>query len=133
MYQHQHALLPLEELKAVPQPVIVLLEVLLEKDPARRFQNPAELLKAVPTITDPIDTGRITREHLHRMPPAASRASTRKPAARLGPKKISVARLPVTGSDVFGRTAPASTNGCVGGMQQAALSLLSNARTPAPK
>ena len=28
---------------------------------------------------------------------------TRKPPARLGPKKISVARLPVTGSDVFGR------------------------------
>ena len=93
MYQHQHALLPLEELKAVPQPVIVLLEVLLEKDPARRFQNPAELLKAVPTITDPIDTGRITREHLHKMPPAASRAGTRKPAARLGPKKISVAQI----------------------------------------
>ena len=103
MYQHQHTLLPLEELEAVPQPVVVLLEVLLEKDPARRFQNPAELLKAVPTITDPIDTGRITREHLHKMPPAASRAGTRKPAARLGPKKISVARLPVTGSDVFGR------------------------------
>jgi hypothetical protein len=77
--------------------------VLLEKDPARRFQNPAELLKAVPAITDPINTGRITREHLHRMPPAASRGGTRKPAARLGPKKILVARLPVTGSDVFGR------------------------------
>jgi serine/threonine protein kinase len=28
---------------------------------------------------------------------------TRKPPARLAPKKISVARLPVTGSDVFGR------------------------------
>jgi serine/threonine protein kinase len=103
MYQHQHALLPLEELEAVPQSVVVLLEVLLEKDPARRFQNPAELLKAVPTITDPINTGRITREHLQKKPPAASPAGTRKPAARLGPKKISIARLPVTGSDVFGR------------------------------
>ena len=39
MYQHQHAPLPLEQLEAVPQPVVVLLEVLLEKDPARRFQN----------------------------------------------------------------------------------------------
>ena len=28
---------------------------------------------------------------------------TRKPPARLGPEKISVARLPITGSDVFGR------------------------------
>ena len=31
------------------------------------------------------------------------RGGTRKPPARLGPKKISIARLPVTGSDVFGR------------------------------
>jgi TolB-like protein len=33
----------------------------------------------------------------------ASRVRTRRPPARRGPKKISVARLPVTGSDVFGR------------------------------
>src|SRR6202035_2901923 len=51
MYQHLHAPLPLEQLKGVPQPVVVLLEVLLEKDPGRRFQNPAELLKAMATIT----------------------------------------------------------------------------------
>ena len=36
-------------------------------------------------------------------PATASRVGTRKPSARLGPKKISVAKLPVTGSDVFGR------------------------------
>ena len=104
MYQHQHAPLPLEQLEAVPQPVVVLLEVLLEKDPARRFQNPAELLKAIPTITGAIDAGRrITRQSLQKTPSTASRVGTRKPPARLGPKKISVARLPVTGSDVFGR------------------------------
>ena len=104
MYQHQHAPLPLEQLEGVPQPVVVLLEVLLEKDPGRRFQNPTELLKAMPTITGAIDAGRtITRQSLQKMPPAASRVVTRKPPARLGPKKISVARLPVTGSDVFGR------------------------------
>jgi serine/threonine protein kinase len=39
MYQHQHLPLPLEELEGVPQPVVVLLETLLEKDPAQRFQN----------------------------------------------------------------------------------------------
>ena len=50
MYQHQHAPLPLEQLEDVPQPVVVLLEVLLEKDPAQRFQTPTELLKAIPTI-----------------------------------------------------------------------------------
>jgi hypothetical protein len=38
--------LPLEELKGVPpRAAHALLEVLLEKDPARRFQNPTELLK----------------------------------------------------------------------------------------
>ena len=104
MYQHQHTPLPLEELESVPQPLVVLLEALLEKDPGRRFQNPRELLKAVPTITERIDAGRrISLAGLHKIPRAASRAGTCRPPARLGPKKISVARLPVTGSDVFGR------------------------------
>src|SRR6202051_2310434 len=43
MYKHQHAPLPLEQLKGVPQPVSVLLEALLDKDPTRRFKNPTEL------------------------------------------------------------------------------------------
>ena len=104
MYQHLHASLPLKQLEAVPQPVVVLLEVLLEKDPGRRFQTPTELLKAMPTITGAIDARRrITRQSLQKTPSAASRVGTRKPPARLAPKKISVARLPVTGSDVFGR------------------------------
>src|SRR6516162_10975479 len=58
MYQHHHAPLPLEQLKGVPQPVVVLLEVLLAKDPGRRFQNPAELLKVVPLVRDAIDAER---------------------------------------------------------------------------
>jgi serine/threonine protein kinase/tetratricopeptide (TPR) repeat protein len=104
MYQHQHSPLPLEELEGVPQPLVVLLAALLEKDPGRRFQNPVELLKAIPTITERIEAGRrITRDGLRKMPPAASRGGTRKPPARRSPKKVSVARLPVTGSDLFGR------------------------------
>jgi serine/threonine protein kinase/DNA-directed RNA polymerase specialized sigma24 family protein/tetratricopeptide (TPR) repeat protein len=136
MYQHQHAPLPRERLKDVPQPVVVLLDKLLQKDPAQRFQTPNELLKAIPTITIAIDAGRrITPESLQKTPPAATPIVTRKPSARLGqfvsfilgranvspsdtqggnpvlesrspgpvPKKISVARLPVTGRDVFGR------------------------------
>src|SRR6202049_2212013 len=136
MYQHQHASLPLDRLKKVSQPVVVLLELLLEKDPGRRFQNPTELLKAMPTRTGATAAGRrITRKSLQKMPPAASPLVTRKPTARLGqfvsfilgranvspsnaqggspvresrspgsvPKRISIARLPVTGSDVFGR------------------------------
>src|SRR5258705_12773656 len=72
MYQHQHAPLALEELEAVPQPVAILLEVLLDKDPGHRFQTPTELLKAMPTITDAIDLGRrITRQSLQRTPSTA--------------------------------------------------------------
>jgi serine/threonine protein kinase len=104
MYQHQHARLPVEQLKDVPEPVVVLLEALLEKDPARRFQNPTELLKAMPTVTDAVDTRRrITRQSLQKTPSSTSRVETRKRATRLGPKKISIARLPITGSDLFGR------------------------------
>jgi predicted ATPase len=104
MYQHQHRPLPFEQLKGVPQPIIILLEALLEKDPARRFQNPSELSKALPTLAGAIDAGRgITRQNLLQTLPLTSRAGTRRPPARLGPKKISVARLPVTGSEVFGR------------------------------
>ena len=104
MYQHQQAPLPRERLKDVPQPVVVLLEKLLEKDPSQRFQTPDELLKAMPTITGAIDARRrITRQRLLKTPPTASRVGTRRPPARLGPAEISVARLPVTGSQVFGR------------------------------
>jgi serine/threonine protein kinase/tetratricopeptide (TPR) repeat protein len=104
MYQHQHAPLPLDLLEAVPQPVVVLLQMLLEKDPGRRLQNPAKLLMAIPTITGAIDARRkITRQSLQRTPSPDSRVETRRPPPRLGPKKISVARLPVTGSHVFGR------------------------------
>ena len=104
MYQHQHAPLPLGQLKDVPQPVVVLLEKLLEKDPTQRFQTPSELLKAIPTMTDAIDAGdRITHQKLRKTPSTASRVETRKRPTRLGPKKISIARLPITGSDVFGR------------------------------
>jgi serine/threonine protein kinase len=104
MYQQQHAALPLEQLKPVPHPVVVLIGVLLEKDPRRRFQNPAELLKAIPTIVGAIEARRkITRQSLQKSPSTDSRVETRKSSARLAPKKISVARLPITGCDVFGR------------------------------
>jgi serine/threonine protein kinase len=104
MYQHLHAPPPLQELEGVPQPVIVLIEMLLEKDPGRRFQNPAALPKVIPPIMAAIDAGRrITRQSLRKTPSTASRIGTRRPPARPAPEKISVARLPVTGSNVFGR------------------------------
>jgi serine/threonine protein kinase/predicted ATPase len=104
MYQQQHAPLPLERLKDVPQAIAVLLEKLLEKDPAQRLQTPNELLQGIPTIATAVDAGRkITRQSLEKAPSSASRVGTRKPSVRSGPKKISVARLPVTGGDLFGR------------------------------
>jgi serine/threonine protein kinase len=104
MYQHQHAPLPLEQLRGVPQPVVVLLEILLEKDPARRFQNPSELLKTMPAIADAIDAGRrITSQNLQQIAPPTSHVGSPRKPAQARPKKISLARLPVTGSDLFGR------------------------------
>src|SRR5262249_33894792 len=58
MHKHQHAPLPVEQLNGIPQPLVVLIEVLLEKEPARRFQNPAELLEVMPLVKDAIDAGR---------------------------------------------------------------------------
>ena len=104
MSQHQHATLPLERLEGIPQPVVGLIEVLLDKDPSRRFQTPAELLKALPTIRGAIDEGlTIPYQGLGSKPDRDSYSVTRKPPARLGPEHISIARLPVTGSDLFGR------------------------------
>jgi hypothetical protein len=104
MYQHQHARLPLEQLEGLPQPVIALLGVFLEKDPSRRFQSPTELLETIPTITAAVGARRrITRQSLRKTRPAASGAATRKGPEKPGPKKVSIARLPITGSDVFGR------------------------------
>jgi predicted ATPase len=103
MYQHQHSPLPLQKLGDIPQPVALLLETLLEKDPRRRFQNPAELLGAMPNVTGAIDARHtITRQTLQKGA-SIDPAVTRSPKTRLGPKKVSVARLPIAGSGFFGR------------------------------
>jgi serine/threonine protein kinase/predicted ATPase len=104
MYQHQHAPLPVDQLEDVPEPVRVLIEVLLEKDPGQRFQNPTELLRVMPTITGALDSRhRITRQSLLQAPRPVSRRGKHKVPASQRPEKISVAKLPITGSDVFGR------------------------------
>ena len=104
MSQHQHAPLPVEKLEGVPQPVVSLLEVLLDKDPERRFQTPAELLKALPTISGAIEEGgTIAYQSMRQRPEKDSYSAVRKLPARPDPENISIARLPVTGSDLFGR------------------------------
>jgi len=73
--QHQHATPPVDKLTHVPQPVITLLEVLLEKDPAQRLQTPTELLEAIPKVTEALDSGRrVTTDQL--------RSATDRTAAR---------------------------------------------------
>jgi TolB-like protein len=104
MHQHLHAPLPMGQLGHVPQPVVALIEVLLEKDPFRRFRNPGELLKTMPMIIGAVDVGRtITARGLRQMPLTHVASITHKPSTRRGPEKISVARLPITASQIFGR------------------------------
>jgi hypothetical protein len=105
--QHLQAALPLGQLQGVPRPVTVLLETLLEKDPARRFQSLAQLLQALPRVMGALARERtLTRETLHKGPVAQSRAGNRRPPPQpQGPKKVSLGRLPVTGKEVFGREA----------------------------
>ncbi|MGA7901546.1 MAG: serine/threonine-protein kinase [Terrimicrobiaceae bacterium] len=99
MYQHQHAPLPREQLEGLPEPVVALIGLLLEKDPARRFQTPAELLKVMHTTTDAIEAGQtIAYENLRQIPASGAFAVSGKTPKRQGPEKISVAKLPVTGS-----------------------------------
>ena len=50
LFRSQHAPLPLEQLKDFPQPLVVLLETLLQKDPAKRPQSPAELQTLLHTL-----------------------------------------------------------------------------------
>ena len=57
MYQHQHAEPPVEKLRNVPTPLIALLQVLLAKDPNRRFQTAAQLQQAVARVREAIASG----------------------------------------------------------------------------
>ena len=94
--------LPFHDLKMVPNPLVVLLQKLLASDPRSRFQNPAELLQALPAVINalhPRETGTSPSSEPERDWDAASR-DTR---SWSGPEKLSLARLPVTGRDVFGR------------------------------
>ena len=69
MAKHQHAPLPLEKLEGIPRPVVSLIAALLEKDPQKRFQTPAEVLKFLPTMESAVDEGRtLTYQNLRRLP-----------------------------------------------------------------
>ena len=102
MAQHQHAALPLERLAGVPQPVANLIEVLLSKDPRRRFQTPAELLKTLPALADAVVKGStITYTSLGQPPDRHGYSAAHKPTTRGGSERISIAKLPVTRNRFF--------------------------------
>lgn len=104
MSQHQHAPLPLARLGGIPRPIVSLIAALLEKDPKKRFQTPADLLKFIPTMTSASVEGQtLTYQSLRQLPPSGPSGLSDKPGVRLGPQNISIAKLPVTGSDLFGR------------------------------
>ncbi len=96
MHQHLHSRPPLEELDDVSPPAVALLEVLLEKDPARRFQSPTELLKVIPTVMRAIEAeSSIKHRGPGTIPSAPSRTAALKIKAIPEPTRISKARLPV--------------------------------------
>jgi serine/threonine protein kinase len=57
MYQHQHTAVPFEQLKGVPVPIVALLNILLEKDPSRRFQGPLQLQRALAKVKEAVVSG----------------------------------------------------------------------------
>ena len=94
IYQHQHATPPVDKLTHVPQPVIALLEVLLEKDPTQRFQTPSELLSAVSTVERAMERRRtIKYQNLHATL-VRRRRSRQEKSPETRPPKRSIAVLP---------------------------------------
>jgi serine/threonine protein kinase/tetratricopeptide (TPR) repeat protein len=57
-YHRQNTPFPHEELGQIPQPILALLDTLLQKDPDERFQTPSELLQAIPKVTNAIESRR---------------------------------------------------------------------------
>jgi hypothetical protein len=94
MYQHLHTRSPVEQLKDIPQPAAVLVEILLEKDPAQRFQNPTELFKATATVTRAIKARRTIKHQQLRATFVRRSTSRQKESPAIRVPKRSVAVLP---------------------------------------
>jgi serine/threonine protein kinase/tetratricopeptide (TPR) repeat protein len=110
MYHQQHKPLPVAQLNGVPQPVVVLLEVLLEKKPGHRFQSPIELLEALSTVRDAASTGRRLMETVRvNVSSSADVRKERNLADRLIHSVAAEFNLPVSSSDLrFRRLVEAS-------------------------
>jgi serine/threonine protein kinase len=83
MYQHQHTAPPTEKLRGVPAPVISLLQVLLEKDPGQRIQDPAQLHEALKKVNRAIASNSIlTAKELRRGNDQATEQSLKRKPSR---------------------------------------------------
>jgi serine/threonine protein kinase len=83
MYQHQHALPPIEKLRNVPAPIIAVLEILLAKDPGQRFHSAAQLQKALVRVREALASGsRLSANDLRSTDDKAAEQSKRKPRKR---------------------------------------------------
>jgi len=85
MDQHQRAAPPTERLKNLPPPVILLLQVLLAKDPNQRFQTPAQLQPALTKVRGAIGSGSgLTADELRSVSAQVTpNTSKRKPRRRI--------------------------------------------------
>jgi eukaryotic-like serine/threonine-protein kinase len=93
IYLHQHGVLPLERLKRVPQRIRAILETLLDKDPKRRFQTPAELWKTLSMVMN--ELGKSTdQRHEVRTSLVQKVSCRRQRSGRTMPQERSVAVLP---------------------------------------
>ena len=71
MSKHLHAPLPLEQLKEVPAPIVVLLKRMLEKDPDQRQQNPIELRAQLRAAKQALETPGLPAVPVHRSHPGS--------------------------------------------------------------
>jgi eukaryotic-like serine/threonine-protein kinase len=91
MQQHRYAAPPMEQLTGAPQPITALLAVLLEKDPARRFQSPAGLIEAVPKITEAMASrSRVTPDRLRSIAQGSILSGGKSKKNRRGPSSLFV-------------------------------------------
>jgi serine/threonine protein kinase/tetratricopeptide (TPR) repeat protein len=63
---HLSAPLPLDQLANIPEPVVILLQCMLEKDPARRPRDPASLQAAIRSAKKTLESGNVPNSDLTR-------------------------------------------------------------------
>jgi serine/threonine protein kinase len=89
MYQHQHAALPLEQVRDVPRHFVALLEALLQKDPSKRPQSPTQLLALLRPLIIALQTDDSFDSE------SVDGVDTKRPALRWRPRKGRIAVVAV--------------------------------------